>query len=337
MLNMGARRNRDKQLPRRVYRKHGAFYYVDTSNRWHRLGATEPEMLRALAQLLETPDSPRTLAGIFDRYQRQVLPTKAARTQAGQRYDLARLRKVFGHMKPADVRSADAWEYFTRRGSGTQARHEIALLSHCFTWALRWGLATSNPCRGLQLPVRPPRRRYVTDAEFLTVRDLAPAMIGYAMDLALLTGLRQADLLRLTRDNMTPDGLAVATSKTGRQVLIAWSDELRLTIDAVLREAPRVRRPLLCTQAGGAFTASGFATAWQRLMVRAKAAGLAQRFTFHDLRAKSLSDDADLETASRRAGHADARITQRVYRRLPQRVEPLRILDSRPVLLDSQR
>lgn len=54
---------------------------------------------------------------------------------------------------------------------------------------------------------------------------------------------------------------------------------------------------------------------------------LKERFTFHDLRAKSLSDAKSLEEAQARGGHADSKITQRAYRRLPKRAPALKILD----------
>jgi integrase len=319
-------RKTDRHLPRRVYRKHGAYYFVDAANKWHRLGTTEPEMLRALATIQEA-SATGTLGGLIDRYEREVLPTKAAKTAKSQRLELARLAAVFGHMRPAELQPADCWAYFTQRGSGSAAHHEVRLLSHVFTWAMRWGCATVNPARGLGLKTPKPRTRYVTDEEFLTVRQLAPTMVGYAMDLALLTGLRQGDILALERRQLSDAGLAVQTSKTGKGLLFEWSDELRGTIAAALREAPQVRRFVICRHDGRAMTSSGFQSAWQRLMSAARAAGV-ERFTFHDLRAKSLSDSGSLQEASTRAGHADPRVTARVYRRLPERVKPLRILDS---------
>lgn len=44
----------------------------------------------------------------------------------------------------------------------------------------------------------------------------------------------------------------------------------------------------------------------------------ADRFTFHDIRAKSLSDATTLEEARIRAGHSDPKITQEIYRRRPE-------------------
>jgi integrase len=49
-----------------------------------------------------------------------------------------------------------------------------------------------------------------------------------------------------------------------------------------------------------------------------------ERFTEHDLRAKWASDAGSLEHARALLAHADQRTTERVYRRRPERVKPLR-------------
>ena len=55
---------------------------------------------------------------------------------------------------------------------------------------------------------------------------------------------------------------------------------------------------------------------------------LAQGFTFHDLRAKSASDD-ELCVATERLAHDDPRMTQKVYRRKPRRARAgIKILDT---------
>lgn len=304
-----------------MYEKHGGLYYVTVTSRWIRLGPASmplPEVLRAVAALLE-PASTATMAGLIERYRREVLPTKASKTAKAQLLELARLEQVFGHVRPADVSAADCWSYYTARGGTSAAHHEVRLLSHIFTWARRWGVVDINPAQRLGLPTPKPRDRYVTDEEFLAVRALAPPMVGYAMDLALLTALRQGDILALERRHLTDEGIEIETGKTGRRVLIEWSQELREVVAAALREAPQFRRHVICRRDGKPMTASGFQTIWQRLMRRYSGA----RFTFHDLRAKSLSDEPTLEGAAARAAHADPRVTQRVYRRLPHRVRPL--------------
>jgi integrase len=49
---------------------------------------------------------------------------------------------------------------------------------------------------------------------------------------------------------------------------------------------------------------------------------ITRRFKEHDLRAKCASDAETLERARQLLGHADARITERVYRRKPEVVRP---------------
>ena len=46
-------------------------------------------------------------------------------------------------------------------------------------------------------------------------------------------------------------------------------------------------------------------------------------FTEHDLRAKAASDADNLEHARALLSHADSRITNKVYRRKPEKVLPL--------------
>jgi integrase len=55
-----------------------------------------------------------------------------------------------------------------------------------------------------------------------------------------------------------------------------------------------------------------------------KETAVTERFTEHDLRAKVGSDAESLERARQLLAHADSKITQRVYRRKPERIKPVR-------------
>jgi integrase len=64
---------------------------------------------------------------------------------------------------------------------------------------------------------------------------------------------------------------------------------------------------------------------WQRFMLRVlKETAVSERFTEHDIRAKAGSDAESLERARQLLAHADTKMTQRVYRRKPEVVRPLR-------------
>ena len=64
---------------------------------------------------------------------------------------------------------------------------------------------------------------------------------------------------------------------------------------------------------------------WQRFMDKVmETTKVSERFQERDLRAKVVSDSDSLVEASERLGHADTAITQRIYRRKPVRIQPLK-------------
>jgi integrase len=326
---MGRRRKSDKHLPRRVYHRHGAYYYAAPGGKWHRLAKDYPGALRALALIVKSDDPPVTVDTLIARYELDVLAKQAERTRQTRAQEFRRIRQSFGPVHPGDIEPSDVWKYWMAREQIEQARHEIRALSAVLSYGRKLGVFSHpNPCFGLNLPSGGPRRRYVTDDEYLLVRELAPTMIGCAMDLAFVAGMDQGTIRKLERRHLTATGIEFDRSKTGESQGIGWSDELRMIVDAALREKPQVRRYVICTRTGSPYSLNGFQSAWQRLMRKAKAAGLAETFHFHDLRAKSASDaDSDQEAADR-LGHKDAAMTRAVYRRRPRRAIPLRILDS---------
>ena len=114
-----------------------------------------------------------------------------------------------------------------------------------------------------------------------------------------------------------------------------WSPELQAVIERLKKLGPQIRPTLLCSLQRKSFTSDGFRSNWHRLMTKATTPGdkgelpaLAKRFTFHDVRANSASDD-ELEVATERLAHDDPRTTQKVYRRKLPRARPgAKILDA---------
>lgn len=324
---MGRIRKRDTHLPKRVYLRHGAYYFVDHLGTWHRLGRTPSEMYRGLADFIEgTPV--RSMNDVFGRYEIEVIPAKAPRTQRDNRAEMKLLREVFGAMNPRQFLPRHGYAYYNERTkkSHRRAYNEMALLSHVFTKAVEWGVVDANPCKEIRKQKPKPRQRYVTETEYATAYEFMSPMVQCAMDLAVLTALRPADLLSLSRANLTDEGIEVMTRKRGKPLIIAWSDELRRVVKRSLSLRPRVRQPLICNGRGRPYTVNGFNSIWYRRMRKAvedPAAAIREPFQFRDLRAKSASDDA-LESASLRLGHSDQKFTESVYRRKPNVVRPLR-------------
>lgn len=323
---MSRRRIKDRHLPERVYQHHGAYFFVDRDKKWHRLSNDYPEALIALGRHLAVGSSTRTVTELWTRYTAEGMSRLSPKTQRNRKQEMKQIIDVFGPMPPTSIRPSHIWEFWEKRGQTEQARHQIRAFSALLSAGVRWGALDRNPCIGIRLPGGGPRTRYVTDEEFILVRELAPEAVGLAMDLALLTGMRQGDILRLERASISDAGLTFRARKTGKVQIIQWNEELRSVVAACQRLEPKLRRLLIATRKGNQFSSNGFQTAWQRLMARAMERGLTERFTFHDLRAKSLSDAGSLEEAAARGGHSDVRVTDRVYRRLPKSAKALSII-----------
>lgn len=343
------RKPENRKLPARWVQKHGAFYYLPPhevrdlwdGKSWFRLGATLPEAYRVWAERVARPEKIVTISALLDRYALEVVPAKAPKTATENMKQIERLRPSFGHMDIADLEPQHVYQYADKRTAKTAAKREIEVLSHAFTKAVQWGLMKAHPFKGeVRLDGAKPRTRYVEDWEIIEVMALpsrrrkgSAGMVQAYLRLKLLTGLRQRDLLLLTASDCKEDGIHVTPSKTknstGKRVVYEWSPELRNTYSDILAVRPALSPFLFCNRFGIGFVdeetgeAKPWNNMWQKFMARVlKDTKITERFTEHDLRAKVGSDAESLERARQLMAHADARMTERVYRRKPERIKP---------------
>lgn len=352
---MPRKRNKENAgLPARWVSEHGAYYYqvpkgleaMWDGKRKFRLGGSLPEAYKEWARRLESPGKAQTIGALLDRYALEVVPTKSVRTQVENNRALRNLKAVFGDAPLTWIRPQHVYQYVDKRkASPVAANRAVDVLSHAFTKAVEWGYVDRHPFKGeVRLAGEKPRDRYVEDWEILECLQLdskrtkgSVAMIQAYIRLKLLTGLRRGDALRLTCADLKEDGIHVTPRKTegssGRRLIIEWSPELREAVEKAKAVRPVDISPwLFCTRKGEGYfneekgTASGWDSIWQRFMERVlKETKVKDRFTEHDLRAKCASDAETLEHARALLAHADSQITQRVYRRLPERVQPGKI------------
>lgn len=316
-----------KHLPKYVSVIHGAFWYRPPGQKAVRIGPRSDEsgMYAFMSRVSKATGPLETLNDVFDRYEREVIPTLQPRTQKDYRRYLVTLRKVFGHMLPNDVQPRDVGRFLDVDKGKIHRNRMVAVLSAVYGKAVgRWYVADRNPCTNVERNPRGNRTRYVTDAEFDAVRYLSSPRVQVAMDLALLTGQRQGDLLRLTWRQVAPEGISFRQGKTGKRLLVAMSPTLQAALDRARGFLPHLPREYVIRRRDGQrYTEDGFRAIWQRTM-RKYVAGGGERYTFHDLRAKSASDSAELQKAYERLGHTSQTMTRAVYDRGIRKVEPLR-------------
>ena len=308
--------------------KRQQYYHVTsaTPRKWTPLGNNRARALLEWARIEGTePDvSIRTFEVIAQRYEREVMPTKAPRTQRDNLIELDKLRAVFGRMLIEAIKPHHVRGYLDKRGHTAKARanREKALLSHVFNKAREWGYTDApNPCRGVKGFTEAGRDRYVTDAEFLAVHAMADPTLQDAMDIALLTGQRPADVLKIMMADIRDGAVFVAQNKTGAKRAIEIVGELADVLARIkARKRERQSAYLIQDDNGRPLTMLAMRGRFDKAR---KAAGVA--FQFRDIRAKTASDTGDLGHSQRLLGHKNRDMTEHYVReRIGQRVKPLR-------------
>jgi integrase len=276
------------------------------------------------------------MSDLFDLFQKTYGHEVTTRVRRDYRRMFNTLDDYFGHMEISAVKPKHVAAFINEPGYGKVHRNRhVMILNMVFlramgNWCIDFDL--TNPCIPVRRHPTKARTRYVTDAEFAEMRAMCPPSVQIAMDLALLIGQRQGDIIALRWDHVFMEGpresweIWIDQGKTGKRLAIGISPAVEAVLmRAKLLEPQLPRMYVVHTKFGRRYTGDGFRALWQvyMRMWRANHPGEAW-FTFHDLRAKCVSDNKSLAAASLLAGHRNQTITGSVYDRNRRRVEPLR-------------
>ena len=163
-----------------------------------------------------------------------------------------------------------------------QADYAWTVLARILSWGLDRGLVLANPCeRGGRL-YRGTRREIVwSAADEALFLERAPAQLHLPLLLALWTGQRQGDLLRLPWSAYDGTHIRLRQGKTGARVVIPVGARLKAALDAT----PKLSPLILVKRDGKPWTSAGFQTSWCRACKRVGLIGL----TYHDLRGTAVT------------------------------------------------
>lgn len=162
-----------------------------------------------------------------------------------------------------------------------QADYRFAVLARILSWAYDRRIIPANPCE------RPGRLSSASRAEIIWTEDQvaallasAPPQIALAVMLAIETGQRQRDVIRMTWTAYDGQVIRLRQSKSGRSVLVPVTAALKSVLDAAPRQAVTI-----CTTARGtSWTPDGFKTSFGKAKIAASIEGV----TFHDLRGTAV-------------------------------------------------
>jgi integrase len=155
------------------------------------------------------------------------------------------------------------------------------VLARVLSVALDYGWVDANPCeRGGRLYRGARRDKIGTLDDKLTFLERAPQHLHLPLMLALWTGQRQGDLLKLTWSAYDGAKITLRQSKTGARVSIPVGRPLKALLDATTKRSPLI----LVSTDSKPWTADGFRSSWRKACAKAGIAGV----TFNDLRGTAV-------------------------------------------------
>lgn len=334
---------RDERLPPYVYRKprlnaveyrvylgRGRFgasvYLKDQDGKQLPANATLNEITKAYHRALKDDhDHGRALSWLFKKYFKSPKFMKlSVRTKKDYEWYAEKIEAMPG--KDDSTFGDFPFDKITRKtiaalrdklaDKPTQANRRIQFLSAVFSWAIEEEHMNENPCKGVSKFSLQARDRYAEDNEYKIVYQCAEnyPFLKIMMELAYLCRARMSEIRNLPIDAPNDIGLFLKRSKKSASETTTWTPRLRKAVDAAQALYPNARsRYLIHNVDGSMITENQFRSAWRRTMARALKSGLKKSFTFHDLKARGVTNHP-----TQHSGHKTERMKQVYVRKAPQ-------------------
>jgi integrase len=175
-----------------------------------------------------------------------------------------------------------AWRDQLATTSRRQADYAWVVLARVLSWALDRGIIMANPCeKGGRLYRGSRADKIWTAADETAFLSRAPQHLGLALLLALWTGQRQGDLLRLPWSAYDGTHIRLRQGKTGARVVIPVGAPLKAALD----DTPKRSTVILVSSDNKPWTEDGFRSSWRKACATAGITGV----TFHDLRGTAVT------------------------------------------------
>lgn len=303
-------RKKNRHLPPCVYLSHNSYYLV-RNGVWEPLGKDKGAALAEYARRV-SETAKGGMGELIERVLAHIAPSKSVTTNNQYRQIGRRLKAIMAEFLPDQVRPKHVAAIKVKYAhTPFYANRMVSVLRMIFSYALEWQLVESNPCIGVRRHPEAKRERYLTDEEFLAIREASGPRLQMIMDLCYLTGQRISDVLKIRLSDIQPEGMAFRQGKTGAKLLVGWNDDLRAVVARAEKHGKIRYLTLLHNRKGKAPDYSTVKIQWDAARTKA---GIKDA-RIHDIRAKALTDakrqglDPQLL-----AGHTDARMTARYIR-----------------------
>lgn len=167
--------------------------------------------------------------------------------------------------------------------SPSSADNAWKFLMRVISWARDRGETTYRPPERIERLYHADRSEKIwTEEHVARFMESAPIYIQRAMVLALETGQRQGDLLRLPWSAYDGSWITLRQGKTGAKVRIPVTK----CLNAILDNTPRVSTVILVNSRGRPWLERSFRDAWHAAYIKS---GIEDDLHFHDLRGTAIT------------------------------------------------
>lgn len=318
----------DQWMPPRTYRGRSAYEFKPKNGGTIRLcdiTSTPSQVWSAYEALINDRTDENTFSGLVENFFKSAdFFELGTETQKDYRKYSLKVISVFGKMPPNSIKPEHVRKYLDKRGvkSRTQANREKAFMSRVFRWGFERGKVKGNPCKGVKQFKEVARDRYITNAEYAALYKVSPPVVQVAMELAYLCCARQADVLEMKKSQLVEEGIMIKQSKTSVAQIKAWSPRLESVVkacNALPLKSGMSSIFVVHQPSGSKYTRDGFNSRWMKAKEAAREAypNLDFNFTFHDLKAKGISDlSGNIYDKQAISGHKNVEQTARYNRKI---------------------
>lgn len=310
-------------------RQKGKAYYFDHGGKprkWEALGSDRAEALRKYADIVRVKDDGiKTLGQLAGLYIAKHQDLSVNTLRAYRLYLKILTNKC--NLSIAPIMSVDQGhlnQFIDGYPKKHTARNTALFVKTVYAWAVSRGYIPLSPFTGMRLKGMSRRKRYLTDTEFLAIREKLEPKFQIAADLAYILSLRVSEVVKLKFSDFK-EGVGSIWQKKGKRFKY---QEVSKDVENALERARTLPGSirgiyLVCNRKGQPYAENTVSRAIKKAM---RAAGI-EDSRFHDIRAKSGSDDE--ETAQKRLDHANPQTTK-IYLRKPQVITPIRAVNVEP-------
>lgn len=273
-----------RKLPARLHEKNGGFYYV-FRNKWEFLGRDYPEALRLYADKV-APKKAGSVPDVIDRsLQRKKLADNTKRAYEGA---AAKLKVAFEAFNPDDLKPTHFYQWIAKKQiTDNMAQLYRSVMVCAMDLAVEEGLCDRNLMREVRNWKGKTRDRYLTNEEYLAVRDAANPTLKAIITISLQTGQRIGDVLKIGYADLMEEGIYVEQEKTKTKMCIAWTPDLREAVAVAKATHSSVKGMTLFAGKKGKPIPYETVRGWWHKAT--KAAGV-ENGHMHDIRAKAGTD-----------------------------------------------